>query len=547
MRPQVSVYRNHSSAVEHSSFLREWAATELQERRLLCVRLAPEPRRFPIIVSPMGVIPKSVPGKFRLISDFSWGGVEGSANGRVEYSPLDPCEMASVARVVARVLFLRRSYPSLPVHVAKFDVDSAYRRIPVARRWCWSTAHRVGADVLVHKVLAFGDKVAAHVYCRYTNALADSVCASGFWAALYVDDGIVVDVAPLCPLALSLSLRVFTCAGQPVSQRKLDEAGPPGPVCEVLGVTIDTERLVLTLSEGKRRATLAKLSKVAAQSRASVPALASLVGSLRWLADLVPLGRFFVRSMERDMYAARSRGMSSTRLSSMTREDLAWWLLLLRSRLPPVRVVLPEECYPVEVWTDACPVGFGGHWGLQHFRGLWLATELEVEGVTNNELELATVVMAAWLWGPDWSGRRVALGCDNMVSVAVAGRGYAVNPFASRLLRLLAAAQLHFRFALHLQHVPGVDNDQADWLSRWDKYGALFQEACPHSTRRLLEPSTRRLDDWTSSPWSRGRPQASDGEAQPLLASGLGPSGVWPEGSLSSLPSLFVLPHSSRR
>ncbi len=546
VRPQRSVYRNHKSSSDHPAFVRQWASEELGGGRVLRLHQG-HSACVPLIVSPLGVIPKPTPGKFRPISDFSWGGHEGSANGLVDYSPLDPCEMASVARVVARVLFLRQTYPGIPVHIAKFDVDAAYRRVPVARRWCWTTAHRVGPDVFMHRVLAFGDKVAAHVYCRYTNALSDVVCACGFWVALYVDDGIVVDIAPLCPLALSVALGVFRHAGQPISQRKLEEAGPPGPACEVLGVTIDAESLVLTLSESKRHATLTKVSRALSGHRASVSSLASLVGSLRWLADLVPLGRFFVRSVERDMYAAKSRGLSSLVLSRMAREDLSWWSLLLQSSLPPVRVVRPHECLPVEVWTDACPVGFGGHWADQHFRGCWLPSEVDTEGVTNNEFELAAVVLAAWIWGPAWSGRRVALGCDNMVSVAVSSRGYAANLFASRLLRLLAAAQLRFRFALHLQHVPGVDNDKADWLSRWSRYGPLFLQACPHSTRRQLKPLIRRLDDWTSSPSLRVPPLASGEGAQPLLESGLGPSGVWPEGNLSSLPSLFVLPPSSRR
>ncbi len=417
----------------------------------------------------------------------------------------------------------------------------------MARRWCWTTAHKVGPDVFVDRRLAFGDKVAAHVYCRLTNCLVDVISGYGFWATVYVDDGIVVELAPLCQLALETSLRVFNAAGQIISASKLEKDGPPSHVCEVLGIVLDTQRLVLTLTSRKRASLLSKVSAISACRNPSVASVHSLVGSLRWMADLVPMGRFFVRALERDMFVARSRHLMVVSLSQVARDDLAWWSMLLSAPLPPVRVVLPSDCSPVEVWTDACPRGFGGHWKDQHFRGVWTAAERSVSGITNNEFELAAVVMAAWLWGPEWSGRRVALGCDNMVSVSVFARSYAANPFASHLLRLLAAAQLRFRFALHIQHVPGVDNDKADWLSRWDRYQDTFRDTHPHSMRKLLGQSIRSLDGWTFSRQLQELQRESGGEERPLLASALGPSGVWHGASVSSLPGLYVLPPLSSR
>ena len=73
------------------------------------------------------------------------------------------------------------------------------------------------------------------------------------------------------------------------------------------------------------------------------------------------------------------------------------------------------------------------------------------------------MVMAAAIWGKQWSGSHVCFHCDNMAVVAILGRRTAKTPSLTHLLWCLSFfSSFHFS-ALH---IPGVLNVAADALFR---------------------------------------------------------------------------------
>ena len=113
---------NMKSVQEHGDVVERYIGAECEARRLLGPL---ERSRFPQVhVSPFGVIPKSEPGKWRLILDLS--SPEGnSVNDGINK---EWCSLSyiSVDDVAARVMGLGRG-----ALMAKFDLKSAYRQVPV--------------------------------------------------------------------------------------------------------------------------------------------------------------------------------------------------------------------------------------------------------------------------------------------------------------------------------------------------------------------------------------------------------------------------------
>ena len=81
--------------------------------------------------------------------------------------------------------------------------------------------------------------------------------------------------------------------------------------------------------------------------------------------------------------------------------------------------------------------------------------------------ELFPVVLAADIWGPQWSRRHVLFRCDNEAVVHILNSRTSKIPCLMRLLRHLLASAAHFNFSFASHHVPGVSNRIADALSRF--------------------------------------------------------------------------------
>ena len=118
----IPVHRNMKSAMEHGEVVEKYLGEEREVQRVL----GPFKRSlFPEVhVSPFGVIPKTDPGKWRLILDLS--SPRGNSVNDGIAKELCSLSYVTVDDIATRVLKLGRG-----ALVAKFDLKAAYRHIPV--------------------------------------------------------------------------------------------------------------------------------------------------------------------------------------------------------------------------------------------------------------------------------------------------------------------------------------------------------------------------------------------------------------------------------
>ena len=448
-------------------------------------------------LSPFGVIPKSQPGKWRLILDLS--SPEGSSvNDGIEpeLCSLQYLRMDEVVRQIARM--------GQGTMMAKMDIESAYRMVPVHPSDRLLLGMQWKGDIFFDTRLPFGLRSAPKIFTVVADALQWIFQENRVgWVAHYLDDFITLGPpgGQECHHNMELMLRFCQQLGVPIAPSKC-----MGPAIQLvfLGFEIDTQGLTVRLPEEKLQRTRAKVLEWVDRKACKKRDLESLLGHLQHAATVVRPGRTFVRRLI-ELLASADKAGRWIRLNAPTRSDLRWWLQYMEgwngvSLMP--RLSLPA----VIVESDASGSwGCGALWGTQWFQWQWRdgAPEWLIA-----PKELLPILFAVAVWGPHWVGRLVVCQCDNMAVVSVVNSGYSRDNAMMHLLRCLFFMVAHFQIQIKAVHVAGVVNVAAYALSRNDI--SRFLQVVPAATRiptpipqGLVDMLVRERPDWTSHRWAQ--------------------------------------------
>ena len=490
-----SATRNMGSAVQNPRVVTEYLRKERQAGRVLGP--VEGAARCSVHLSRFGVIPKPhQPGKWRLIVDLSHPhGL--SINDGVN-SALCSLSYASVDDAVELALEAGRG-----ALLAKLDVQSAYRNVPVHPEDQPLLGMEWRGDVFVDAALPFGLRSAPKIFNAVADALEWIVGRQVPGKVIhYLDDFLFVGrpQSNECGSTLHTAQAVCRTLGVPLALEKME-----GPACALtfLGICIDTVAEEIRLPEEK----LARLGSLVRQWRGKKACLKrellSLIGQLQHACRVVKPGRSFLRRMI-DLSTTACELHHHIRLNSGFRSDLEWWARFLAEWNGVRMMATLRRGPPTSVVTsDASGWGAGafssaGKWFQHEWPESWATVHITVK-------ELAPVVLACALWGSEWQGQRVECRTDNAAVVAIINKGNSKVPLAMHLMRSLFFFLAHFHFTAYAVHLPGVQNEAADTLSRNDT--SFFQQV-PMASREpvlvpleLMEALIFHQPDWTSSDW----------------------------------------------
>ena len=116
--------------------------------------------------------------------------------------------------------------------------------------------------------------------------------------------------------------------------------------------------------------------------------------------------------------------------------------------------------------------------------------------------ELFPVVIAAAIYGNQWSGKLVLFKVDNMAVVEVLKAMYSRETHLMHLIRMLVFFAAHFNFWFSASHIAGSDNIL---LSRNNAQLFLSQvSTASHNPFRIPLPLLKLLEcnlTWTATAW----------------------------------------------
>ncbi|XP_040186277.1 uncharacterized protein LOC120918659 [Rana temporaria] len=430
-----------------------------------------------LVVSPLGVVPKKEPNKFRLIHHLSFP-KGGSVNDAIDP---EACTV-SYTSFDAAVSWVRRYGKG--ALMAKSDIEAAFRLLPVHPDSFRLLGCRWQEEFYVDRCLPMGCSISCAFFETFSSFLEWVVrdVARVDSVVHYLDDFLCVGPpsSRVCAILLATLQHIAGRFGVPLAADKTE-----GPTTELsfLGIVIDSQAMECRLPPDKVENLRLAIRDFLGRNKVTLRELQSLLGKFNFACRIIPMGRVFCRRL-----SAATAGVKSPRhfirLTRELKEDLRVWHTFLETfNGRSVWMEGPVSNFDLDLVTDAAgSTGYGAF-----FRGRWSAEpwpdSWRKAGFLKNLvlLELFPVVLAMELWGEEWKNLKVRLNCDNMGVVQVINRISASSLPVVRLLRHLVLRCLQFNVFLYAVHIPGVDNTLADSLSRF-QWGR-FRELAPTAER----------------------------------------------------------------
>jgi hypothetical protein len=434
------------------------------------MRVFDTPPFLPMRVIPLGSVAKKNSDIRRRTSDFSFPpGISVNAGIDLDQSPR--IRFATVADAVARIRTLRLLHgPDAIIGMGKVDMEDAYRNLSLREEDHWQSIYFFEGRYYSDIMLGFGSSSAPGQFTRVTRALVHLVGKRGFDFTGYLDDFLSIEPGlDRTDLAVRSLCALFSELGLPVNIKKLRLEGAASTSITFLGVRLDTVHMELSLDPDRLAAILTELRYWTNKTVASIREISSLVGVLSFASYVIAPGRLYMSRL----IAQQRTGKAGTAnrygrvvtLSPAFQADVQWWLSVMpawngRAMIP---ASVPSTAPHLRLETDASDWGYGGCCGNIYFSGAWTA---EQRTWSINARELAAVVLAFVLFGPEFHRSHIAILCDNMVAVRFLTAGHGRCPLMNGFMRALHVSQVAHDFFYTATHLAGVLNISADHLSR---------------------------------------------------------------------------------
>ena len=266
----------------------------------------------------------------------------------------------------------------------------------------------------------------------------------------YIDDLIYTGLPQDIHTSYSTLIALLQELGLEISQSKLVS---PTTTAVCLGIEINNSSRPLKIPDDKLLEILDICKKFASKVKATKNQLQSLLGSL------IKPTRFFLNRMLQLLRQHTSK--STISLNPAFHRDLNWFNVVL---LQFNGVTLFDYKQPDHtVYLDACLTGFGAVFANKVYA---LTIPLGFKNYTIVHLEILNIVVAMKVWGDIWKNKAIDIKCDNIAVVEVLTSGRARDPILATCARNIWLLTAIFNIHLTVTHIPGVQNQVADLLSR---------------------------------------------------------------------------------
>ena len=403
-------------------------------------------------------------GKFRIILDLT------ALNKCVQYSHFKMCSLQTALDMLRPMAWM-----------GSVDLRDAYYSVPIATqdrkylRFIWRT------NLYEFTVMPNGLACAPRYFTKLLIPVFAQLREQGHECFPYIDDSFIIsDNAAQCRLSILALCSALENLGFLIHKEK--SVLIPARNMTFLGFKLDTKHLTVDLTEGKRE----KFSKVAHElsvtKEPTVRQVAVLVGLMVAYGQGVDYSRAHVRGLEKDknigLGVNKGNYEKTMILSDRGKQDIIWWVSHLLGCPKKVRLDPPT----VVIYTDASSKGWGAHRDGKPAGGRWGPAEL---GCHINELELWAIMFGLKSLVNE-TNVHVKVFTDNTTAVAYVAnmggiRSSACNAVAKQIWSWAEGTDIWLTAA----HVPGVDNNLADYMSRvfsdnteWSLSLNIFNKIC---------------------------------------------------------------------
>lgn len=368
----------------------------------------------------------------------------------------------------------------------KVDISDAFKQLPISPQQWHLFCFKWNNMYYNYVRLPFG--------CRSSPKLFDSLSSSICWIAQnnynievifhLLDDFLTIDRPTDCgERTMALLSLIFNKLNIPLSKKKT-----VGPTCtlEYLGIILDSVNMLAKLPEDKLKRITDFITFILNKRSCTRKELEQLLGHLNFATRVILPGRSFVSYLYKLMSSVKE-SYHYVHLNKECRSDLSMWLQFL-SDWNGINLFYEKtltQSADMMLYTDSSStIGFGGYYQHRWFCDRWPANLPEISDTSLSMafLELYPIVVAAILWGKEWTGKRILFYCDNLATVHIIAKGRSKNVTIMKLMRKLTMCAAYNNFAVYSQHVEGRKNEIADSLSRFQM--DRFRQLAPYAEQK---------------------------------------------------------------
>ena len=209
----------------------------------------------------------------------------------------------------------------------------------------------------------------------------------------------------------------------------------------------------------------------------------SLIGTVNFVCKVIAPGRPF---LQRVIHLTRGvkKPHHDRKLTIGFYKDIEMWKMFIDQWNGIGLFLSPpwENSDTLSLFTDVSgSLGYGGFFQNRWFQGQWLPSQqLGQPGISILWQELYKINVACHLRGALWTSKRIQFYCDNQGVVEVINSRRSNVPRVMDLVRDLTLCTLQHNFYFRAVHVPGINNNIADSLSRFqmERFHQLALRVC---------------------------------------------------------------------
>ncbi len=410
-------------------------------------------------VSPLSLRPKRTPGEFRLIHDLSFPYNKQSVNANI---PHDKCTVsyASVDDAINIILSLGPN-----CYLAKCDIKSAFRLIPVSPSNYYLLGFQLGGKYYHDRCLAMGCSSACRIFESVSTAL-HWVMREKFGLrnlVHYIDDFLICEESfEKCAKSLEIFESVCQKIQIPLAPEKTEG---PAQQLSFLGVHLDTVHLMASLPDDKLTKYSNEVSALLGSENCKMHEIRALAGRLQWATDVIRSGKGFLRRIY-SAYAHTRVPYSIIPISSDLREDLLIWHCLFENHNGSIMMDRGRciSSADLGLYTDASKTGCAGILGRKWFQ-IWFPESWYPKNIAIKEMY--PIMVAMYVFGDLLADKYIVMHTDNHSVMDIINKQSSKDPELMSMVRQLVLCCLLRNIKFTARHIAGVDNVNADRLSRF--------------------------------------------------------------------------------
>ena len=396
------------------------------------------------VVSNIFLRPKK-DGTFRLILDLTW------VNDHIQYEHFKMHSLNTALEMMRPNCWM-----------GSVDLKDAYYSIPIKQEFRKFLRFRWEEELYQFTVLPNGLACAPRIFTKVLNPVFAQLRELGHECFQYIDDSFVVaDSWDKCEESVRTLSNTLEDLGFVVHKEK--SIVTPTREITFLGFLLDSTVSKVFLTEDKEEKLLRAAGDVLKKAASSIREVAGLIGLCIAYMQAFRYGEKYVKQLEMEkieaLRLAKGNFDSKMILTDRAREDIVWWTQNVRYSGKDILYPEPD----LVLFTDASTEGWGAHVEGQAVGGCWSEQEAQSH---INVLELKAIDFGLRSLC-NKEGIHVKVFTDNTTALAyVKHQGGVKSPECNEVAQDIWLWCENREMWLSVAHIPGVDNEIADYKSR---------------------------------------------------------------------------------